>query len=110
MELWRIVAGAAATGTAVVASTTYLDEAERAERVELLHDGHLLASGTPNELIDGIPGQVADEDAPSERATAWRHGRRWRQWRPGNAVAPTYRPTLEDAAIVYELVAEGRAS
>ncbi len=38
-ELWSIVAQACATGTAVVFSTTYLDEAERARRVVLLSGG-----------------------------------------------------------------------
>ena len=38
-ELWGIVARAHAGGTAVVFSTTYLDEAERAARVVLLTDG-----------------------------------------------------------------------
>jgi ABC-2 type transport system ATP-binding protein len=38
-ELWNIVAQACAAGTAVVFSTTYLDEAERARRVVLLSAG-----------------------------------------------------------------------
>ena len=106
MELWRLVAGAAAVGTAVVASTTYLDESERAGQVELLHDGRLLASGRPDAIIDGIPGVVTDDDSPTDRATAWRHGRRWHQWHANRSDSP-YRPTLEDAAIVHELVANG---
>ena len=63
MELWRIISGAAANGTAVIAATTYLDEAERAGWVDLLHDGRQLASGTPQEIVDGIPGTVSDEAA-----------------------------------------------
>ncbi len=109
MELWRIVAGAAVTGTAVVAATTYLDEAERAEQVVLLHAGRLLASGTPGDIIDAIPGCVTDESTPTDRARAWRHGRRWHQWHPQGVTSP-YRPSLEDAAIVHELVATGAHS
>ncbi|MGB5760126.1 MAG: ABC transporter ATP-binding protein [Acidimicrobiales bacterium] len=106
MELWRIIVGAAATGTAVVAATTYLDEAERAEHVDLLHAGRLLASGSPTSVIDSIPGIVTDEPSPIDRSTAWRHGRRWHQWHQTGATSP-YRPTLEDAAIVHELLATG---
>ena len=112
MELWRIIAGAAANGTAVIAATTYLDEAERAGWVDLLHGGRQLASGTPQEIVDGIPGTVTDEAAPQDRATAWRHGRRWHQWHPdGDASAGgPHRPSLEDAAIVRELLANGSAA
>ena len=106
MELWRIIAGAASTGTAIVAATTYLDEAERAEHVDLLHAGRLLVSGHPTSIVEGIPGMVTDEADPTDRSTAWRHGRRWRQWhRTGEP--SSYRPTLEDAAIVHELLATG---
>ncbi len=104
MELWRIVATAASGGTAVVAATSYLDEAERAARVELLHDGRLLASGAPSAIIEAIPGTVAEVDTPTDRSKAWRHGRLWHQWLP-DGTAPARRPTLEDAAIVHELLA-----
>ena len=80
--------------------------------MDLLHGGRQLASGTPQEIVDGIPGTVTDEAAPQDRATAWRHGRRWHQWHPdGDASAGgPYRPSLEDAAIVRELLANGSAA
>ena len=106
MELWRMIAGAAAADTAVVVATTYLDEAERAGWVELLHRGTTLASGTPESITASIPGHVRDLDHPLDRATAWRRGSRWRQWSP--AVGPSDAPTLEDAAIVFELLASQR--
>lgn len=108
MELWRMVAGAASAGTAVVAATTYLDEAERAARVELLHQGRLLASGPPAELIDAVPGSITDQEEPTNRARAWRQGRRWHQWHP-EGVDSDRRPTLEDAAIVHEILATEEA-
>lgn len=109
MELWRMIAGAAASGTAIVAATTYLDEAERAAHVALFHSGRLLAAGPPSELIASIPGVVTDEAAPTDRACAWRHGRRWHQWHPHGTTSP-YQPSLEDAAIVFELAERGAAS
>lgn len=106
MELWRIIAGAAAADTAVLVGTTYLDEAERAELVELLHRGTTLASGTPESIMSSIPGHVRDLDEPTDRATAWRRGSRWRQWSPGDGSSDQL--TLEDAAIVLELLASER--
>jgi ABC-2 type transport system ATP-binding protein len=104
MELWRLVSSAASDGAAVVASTSYLDEAERMESVVLLHEGRILASGAPNEIIDEIPGMILDVERPTARATAWRSGRRWHQWVPeSSADAEPIRPSLEDAAIVLEL-------
>lgn len=57
-ELWSLIAGAAADGATVVFATTYLDEAERASRLFLLGDGHLLAAGTPDEVIAHTPGVI----------------------------------------------------
>lgn len=107
MELWRLIAAAAAAGAGVVASTTYLDEAERAAAVTLLHDGRRLASGTPQAIVDGIPGAVFDCARPEDRTRAWRRGARWRQWDPEADRSTGIEPTLEDAAIVRELVAGG---
>ncbi len=106
MELWRMVSGAAAAGTAVVAATTYLDDAERAETVVLLHRGRVIASGSPEAIIEGTPGGVTDADAPDDPERAWRHGARWRQWHPEAAPADDVEVSLEEAAIVAELAAE----
>jgi ABC-2 type transport system ATP-binding protein len=107
MEIGRLVAGAAAAGAAVVAATAYLDEAERAEHVVLLHRGRVLVSGPPQRITADVPGSVDDTDEPEETATAWRHGARWRQWRPDAPGGHRSPVRLEDAAIVHELLAEG---
>jgi ABC-2 type transport system ATP-binding protein len=106
IELWRIIAAAAAAGSAVVAATAYLDEAERAEHVLLLHDGRVLASGSPQSIVDGIPGTVDDLSEPDDPPRAWRRGARWRQWRPEGDRHGGARLRLEDAAIICELTAE----
>lgn len=113
MELWRLIASAAAAGTAVVAATTYLDEAERASSVLLLDQGHALAYGDPRSIVRDVPGTIVDLDAPTDRSTAWRRGGRWRQWQPAGRADIDHDPgrgadhttTLEDAAIAYELSA-----
>jgi len=51
-ELWDIVSGLVENeGLSVVVSTSYMDEAERSAHVVVLHEGHVLASGTPKELM-----------------------------------------------------------
>ncbi|MDJ0767928.1 MAG: ABC transporter ATP-binding protein [Ilumatobacter sp.] len=103
LELWRLIAASAADGAAVVAATTYLDEAERTSSATLLREGRVIAAGPPDEIIAGVSGGVDDVDVPSDRSLAWRKGRRWRQWSP--AGERTGAISLEDAAIVYELMA-----
>jgi ABC-2 type transport system ATP-binding protein len=45
-------------GVTVVVSTAYLDEAERCDRVALLHQGRLLALETPAGLKAGFAGEL----------------------------------------------------
>jgi ABC-2 type transport system ATP-binding protein len=109
LELWRLIADAAAAGTAVVTATAYLDEAERAEDVLLLHGGRVLAAGSPRSIVDAVPGCVEDTAVPDDPDRAWRRGRRWRQWRPAGDRRSGSPMSLEDAAIIRELAAEAGA-
>jgi ABC-2 type transport system ATP-binding protein len=105
-ELWRLIAGAAAAGAAVVLATTYLDEAERAGTAVVLHRGRQLAAGPPDELVAAMPGAVwSVPDRPSA-GSAWRRGRTWRVWTPDAQSPPRgtpVTPRLEDAVIVATL-------
>ena len=59
-ELWKIVYELVAKdGIGVLVSTAYLDEAERCSHVVVLHQGHILAEGTPREFIKQVEGRVA---------------------------------------------------
>jgi ABC-2 type transport system ATP-binding protein len=49
-DFWRILYELLAEGVAILTSTAYLDEAERCNRVALLHGGRLLFSDTPDNL------------------------------------------------------------
>lgn len=49
-DFWSILAELASRRLTVLISTAYLDEAHRCDRVALLHEGRLLAEGTPEEL------------------------------------------------------------
>jgi len=49
-DFWRILYQLLLEGVTIFISTAYLDEAERASRVALIHKGRLLAVGTPDEV------------------------------------------------------------
>jgi ABC-2 type transport system ATP-binding protein len=58
-ELWDIVYRLVREqGTSVLLTTAYLDEAERCDEVVLLHEGRLLAQGTPAALRETMRGRT----------------------------------------------------
>ena len=58
IDLWRLVSQAAAGGTSVIMSTTYLDEAERAAQLMVLDRGRVLVHGAlaVRDRAPGSPG------------------------------------------------------
>jgi ABC-2 type transport system ATP-binding protein len=62
-DLWWLITRAAAAGTAVLMSSTYLDEAARAARVLAMDAGTELTSGTPEEIVRRVPGAGSLRDA-----------------------------------------------
>lgn len=51
LEVWRVVKELAESGTTVFLTTQYLEEAEQlADHIAILHEGHIIASGTLDEL------------------------------------------------------------
>jgi ABC-2 type transport system ATP-binding protein len=107
-ELWRLLGGLAVDGTALVLSTTYLDEAERASRVLVLDAGLTLLDGTPDELIASVPGAIGESQDRPSTADTWRHARSWRSWWPSCNLGPgvtRIQPRLEEAMIVAQLAA-----
>ncbi|GLY90757.1 ABC transporter ATP-binding protein [Actinoallomurus iriomotensis] len=112
MELWRLVSGAAAGGTAVVVATTYVNEAERGTRAVLLDDGRVLADGSAADIAAGVPGAVGRRparDGVPPGGERWRRGAGWRVWSPSGDLpegTEAVRPDLHDAAIVAALAAE----
>jgi ABC-2 type transport system ATP-binding protein len=59
-DLWLIVHEMVARGVTVIVSTSYMDEAERFDRVALLHRGRLLALDTPVALQSPWDGRVLE--------------------------------------------------
>lgn len=108
VELWRLIAQAAAGGAAVVMTTTYLDEAERATAIVALDRGTALVSGNPQLAIAELGGTLREVARPERQAWAWRRGRVFHEWwPPGHAPAGDggrdITPDLEDVVIALAI-------
>jgi ABC-2 type transport system ATP-binding protein len=105
-ELWRLLSEAARDETAVLMTTTYLDEAGRCDTVCVLDDGAVLLQGAPDELVGGFSGVVGETTSRPDTPFAWRRGASWRQWSLDELESPAVRPVtpdLQDAVIVAAL-------
>jgi ABC-2 type transport system ATP-binding protein len=98
-EVWRLLARAAGEGTAVLATTSYLNEAERASHVVVLDNGKVLAAGTAESIRSSFRGLLGISATRPLDASAWRRGNHWRVWVPNGSLPPGARsatPDLED--------------
>lgn len=57
-DLWLILHEMVAEGVTMIVSTSYLDEAERCDRVAMLERGRVLALDRPAALQAGLPGRL----------------------------------------------------
>lgn len=116
-DLWWLIARAAADGAAVVLSTTYVDEAERAAWVLLLDSGLALAQGSPADIVGMVPGGIRSSPTRpqgEEASRSWRRGTEWRIWDPDageeggvpSAPGTPIAPDLDDAVVVSVLQRE----
>ncbi len=55
-DFWDALFDLAEAGTTLLVSTHYMDEAERCHRLAILDRGRLVANGSPQALMDGLPG------------------------------------------------------
>lgn len=70
-EFWRILQDINRRGTTILVTTPYMDEAERGTRVGLMMRGSLVSCGTPDDLRNGLSGQVVQIEC-DDRALARR--------------------------------------
>jgi ABC-2 type transport system ATP-binding protein len=114
VDLWRMTSQAAAAGTAVVMSTTYLDEAERASSILVLDRGRPLLAGTAEQVMSSLPGQLVATTTPTRPELAWRRGGVFHEWWPDGGApggARMIAADLEDVVIASTLRApDGRLS
>jgi drug efflux transport system ATP-binding protein len=66
-EFWQILYGLRSEGVTMLISTAYLDEAERCDRLALLHGGRMLYCDTPAALLSHMPGALVEFTAPAPR-------------------------------------------
>ena len=66
-DFWRILYGLREEGVTIVISTAYLDEAERCNRLALLHGGRVLYCDTPAALKRRMPGALIVITSPDGR-------------------------------------------
>jgi len=56
LEVWKTVKGLSESGTAILLTTQYLEEAEQlADKIAILHDGKIIANGTLDKLKKLFP-------------------------------------------------------
>ena len=131
---WRLLNGVRAEGVAILYATANMDEAERCDRVGLLHAGRLERQGTPLELTtggDAVLVGVSGATARQQRAAllTWPIvkllfpvGRQLRVWLDASSSLTEFRvqlraldpeldaqllqPTLQDAALRELAMAE----
>jgi len=106
IDLWRLVSEAAASGTAVLMSTTYLDEAERAAHLVVLDSGRVLVQGPYDRVRASFAGVVTQAGRPVRADWSWRRGRVLHEYWPEGqppAGTTTVAPDLEDIVIALSL-------
>ena len=69
-DFWRILYQLVRDGVTLFVSTAYLDEAERCNRLALLHEGRLVGLGTPDEVKTLMPGALFEVRSADPRQTA----------------------------------------
>ncbi|WP_165218228.1 ATP-binding cassette domain-containing protein [Schaalia sp. ZJ1691] len=93
--LWNLIRAAANDGAIVVVSTTYLDEAAKADQVFVLSHGEILAQGSPHEVIARTPGIITATDANNHLVNTeedddrvWQRGNTSYTWQADIAKTP----------------------
>ena len=66
-EFWSLLHQVHDDGVAILFSSPYMDEAEYAFRIHFMHEGNLLASGTPETFREALPGVVLRVLTPKRR-------------------------------------------
>ncbi|MCL2501088.1 MAG: ABC transporter ATP-binding protein [Defluviitaleaceae bacterium] len=71
LATWEMVKGLANEGTTVFLTTQYLEEAENlADNIAILHEGRIIAEGTPSNLKEKMPQRGAQISFSSEKEAA----------------------------------------
>lgn len=66
-EFWEKLFDLSDTGTSILVSTHYMDEAERCHQLAILDHGRMCANGTPDQLMASMGAQVVEISGPGLR-------------------------------------------
>ncbi|MDD3579867.1 MAG: ATP-binding cassette domain-containing protein [Desulfobacca sp.] len=69
-KFWQIIGQLAASGVTILVSTHYMDEAQHCQRLALMHQGRLVAVGSPEDLrqqAEAATGRILDVGSPAFR-------------------------------------------
>ncbi|WP_375493290.1 ATP-binding cassette domain-containing protein [uncultured Nostoc sp.] len=69
-QFWRLINEFARSGTAVLVTTHYLEEAEQCNRMAFMVAGEIVAQGSPSEIKAAQPGQLLEIVIDSTQAAA----------------------------------------
>ncbi len=111
-QFWRLIEDFAQSGTAVLVTTHYLEEAEHCHRMSFMLDGRMVAEGSPSEIKAAQPGQLFElaVDRPQEAiATLLRRHEPWRVALFGSRIHLVVDDDAQLAATRTELAARGIA-
>ena len=73
LEVWALIRDLVGSGTTVLLTTQYLDEADQlAHRIGVINEGRLISEGTGNQLKDRLGGAVIHVDVPDDAQEATR--------------------------------------
>ncbi len=109
VDLWRLISQAAARGAGVLMTTTYLDEAERAEHLVVLDQGRVVVEGPPEDVVSGFADTITRTTSPTRPQWAWRRGRLFHELTPSAGPDDdVIAPDLEDVVIAMSLLARAR--
>lgn len=67
---WDLLYEIAAKGTTIFVTTHYMDEAEHCEQLAFIHDGHIIARGSPQQIKDTMMRGQVIEITPGDPASA----------------------------------------
>lgn len=62
-DFWETLFQLVHTGTTILVSTHYMDEAERCHRLAILDQGTMAANGSPGELMASMPARVVEVES-----------------------------------------------